>query len=201
MTSHEWGKDQIVITTNGTYSWIFVAQIFCSGSPSQGGDRKTFEMMTLLQWALSWHSRYEIFTIANSNNGCIKQRNSTRYIVIYYFSIKHAQLRGSKPCSCIRVVHRVCLDFCFNILVEIRHIVWNSNDSRFDIYVFILSFQETHNGKDRNLSVYDLIFIRFSILETVWPRMYTHISSVCRVLIYTVCTTLHSSEIFKWICK
>jgi len=70
-----------------------------------------------------------------------------------------------------------CLDFCFSILVEIRHIVWNSNDSRFDIYVFILSFQETHNGKDRNLSVYDLIFIRFSILETVWPRMYTHISS------------------------
>jgi hypothetical protein len=29
--SHEWGKDRIVITTNGTYPWSFVTQIFRNG--------------------------------------------------------------------------------------------------------------------------------------------------------------------------
>jgi hypothetical protein len=29
--SHEWGKDQMVIMTNGTYQWYFVTQIFCTG--------------------------------------------------------------------------------------------------------------------------------------------------------------------------
>jgi hypothetical protein len=28
---YEWGKDRIVIMTNGTYLWSFMAQIFCSG--------------------------------------------------------------------------------------------------------------------------------------------------------------------------
>ena len=31
---------------NGKYMWSFVTQIFHSGQPSRGGDRKTFEMMT-----------------------------------------------------------------------------------------------------------------------------------------------------------
>jgi hypothetical protein len=30
MKNHEWGKDRIVITTNGTYPWSFMAQIFSS---------------------------------------------------------------------------------------------------------------------------------------------------------------------------
>jgi hypothetical protein len=44
--SHERGKDWEVFTTSGTYPWSFVTQIFHSGQPSRGGDRKTFEVMT-----------------------------------------------------------------------------------------------------------------------------------------------------------
>ena len=44
--SHEWGKDREVFTTSGTYPWSVVTQIFHSGQPSHGGDRKTFEVMT-----------------------------------------------------------------------------------------------------------------------------------------------------------
>ena len=29
VVSHKWGKDQIMITTSGTYPWLFVTQIFC----------------------------------------------------------------------------------------------------------------------------------------------------------------------------
>ena len=46
MKSHERGKNLIVITTNRTYPWLFVRQIFFNGKPSHGGDRKTFEVMT-----------------------------------------------------------------------------------------------------------------------------------------------------------
>jgi hypothetical protein len=35
-----------VFMTTGTYPWSFVTQIFHSGQPSHGGDRKTFEVMT-----------------------------------------------------------------------------------------------------------------------------------------------------------
>jgi len=31
---------------SGTFSWSFVTQIFHSGKPSHGADRKTFEEMT-----------------------------------------------------------------------------------------------------------------------------------------------------------
>ena len=31
--------------TSGTYPWSFVRQIFHTGQPSHGGDRKTFEAM------------------------------------------------------------------------------------------------------------------------------------------------------------
>jgi hypothetical protein len=40
--SREWGKDREVFTTNGTYPWSFVTQIFHNGQPSRGGDRKIF---------------------------------------------------------------------------------------------------------------------------------------------------------------
>ena len=33
--------------TSGTYPWSFVTQIFHKGQSSHGGDRKTFEVMTL----------------------------------------------------------------------------------------------------------------------------------------------------------
>ena len=44
--SHERGKDREVFATSGTYQWSFVTQIFHSGQPSRGGNRKTFEVMT-----------------------------------------------------------------------------------------------------------------------------------------------------------
>jgi hypothetical protein len=37
---------RILITISGTYSWSFITQIFHSGQPSNGGNRKTFEVMT-----------------------------------------------------------------------------------------------------------------------------------------------------------
>jgi hypothetical protein len=39
---HERGKDREVLTTNGTYPWSFVTQMFHSGQPSHGGDRKSY---------------------------------------------------------------------------------------------------------------------------------------------------------------
>ena len=38
--SHERGKNREVLTTSGIYLWSFVTQIFHSGQPSHGGDRK-----------------------------------------------------------------------------------------------------------------------------------------------------------------
>ena len=35
-----------MITTNGTYQWSFVTQIFRDGSPKHGDHRKTSEVMT-----------------------------------------------------------------------------------------------------------------------------------------------------------
>ena len=40
VTSHEWGTDRIVFTTNGIYPWSFVTQIFGHCYPSHAGDRK-----------------------------------------------------------------------------------------------------------------------------------------------------------------
>ena len=45
--SHEWGKDRKVFAISGTYPWSYEAQIFHSSKLSYGGDRKTFEVMTL----------------------------------------------------------------------------------------------------------------------------------------------------------
>jgi hypothetical protein len=39
-------NDREVFTTSGKYPWLFVTQIFLSGQPSHGGDRKTFEVIT-----------------------------------------------------------------------------------------------------------------------------------------------------------
>ena len=35
-----------MFTTNGTYPWSFVTQIFHNGQPSHGGDCESFEVMT-----------------------------------------------------------------------------------------------------------------------------------------------------------
>jgi hypothetical protein len=43
VNSHYWRKDREVFTTNGTYPWSFVTQIFHSGQP----NHKAFEVITL----------------------------------------------------------------------------------------------------------------------------------------------------------
>ena len=43
---HEWGNDQEVLATSGTYLRSFVTQMCRNGQPSHGGDRRTFEVMT-----------------------------------------------------------------------------------------------------------------------------------------------------------
>jgi hypothetical protein len=40
-------KNQDVLTTSGTYPWSVVTKIFRYDSPSHGGGRNTFEVMTL----------------------------------------------------------------------------------------------------------------------------------------------------------
>ena len=43
--SYKWGKIREMLTTNGTFLWSFVTQLFRNGQPSHGGVRKTFEEM------------------------------------------------------------------------------------------------------------------------------------------------------------
>jgi hypothetical protein len=40
------GKDREVLTTNGTFPWSSVTQIFNNGQPIHDGDRRTFGVMT-----------------------------------------------------------------------------------------------------------------------------------------------------------
>jgi hypothetical protein len=57
--SHEWEKDREVFSTSGTYPWSCVIQIFHSGQPSHGGDRKIFEVMTsILPKMNPWFSSF-----------------------------------------------------------------------------------------------------------------------------------------------
>jgi hypothetical protein len=44
--SREWGKDQEVLATSGTYPWSFLTQIFHNGQPSHRGYRKIVQVMT-----------------------------------------------------------------------------------------------------------------------------------------------------------
>jgi hypothetical protein len=53
--NHEWGKDREGFTTNGTYPWSFVTQIFHNGQLSHGGDRKSFEVMTCVSLSVIGH--------------------------------------------------------------------------------------------------------------------------------------------------
>jgi hypothetical protein len=46
VVSHGWGKDRIVIMTNGIYPWSFVTEILRNGLSNHVGNSKTFEVMT-----------------------------------------------------------------------------------------------------------------------------------------------------------
>jgi hypothetical protein len=67
--SREWGKDQEVFTTRGTYPWSFVTQIFHNVQPSHGGDRKIFEVMTsnLPKWTLGSVASFLAATLYQGN--------------------------------------------------------------------------------------------------------------------------------------
>ena len=51
-----------MITTKGIYSWSFVTQIFHSGQPSHGGDRKTGEEPLLNSFLVSSNHLSKIST-------------------------------------------------------------------------------------------------------------------------------------------
>ena len=54
--SHEWGKEQIVITTNGSYPWSGVSQIFCNRY-----SKSRWRVITL---------RSDDFNLSNRNPWC-----------------------------------------------------------------------------------------------------------------------------------
>ena len=59
-----------VFTTSGTYLLSFVTQIFHNGQPSHGGDRKTFEVASLLAATLYQGNpdrNHKLWNIASTN--------------------------------------------------------------------------------------------------------------------------------------
>ena len=59
-----------VFTTSGTYLLSFVTQIFHNGQPSHGGDRKTFEVASLLAATLYQGNpdrKHKLWNIASTN--------------------------------------------------------------------------------------------------------------------------------------
>ena len=79
--NHEWGKDQGVLTTSGTYPWWFVTEIFHNGWPSCGGDRKTFEVMTNLTNSITHITSWIILEKHPIVSGVMNV--STKYMLIY----------------------------------------------------------------------------------------------------------------------
>jgi hypothetical protein len=70
MISHERGMNREVFTTSGTYLLSFVTQIFHNGQPSHGGDRKTFEVASLLAATLYQGNpdrNHKLWNIASTN--------------------------------------------------------------------------------------------------------------------------------------
>ena len=56
MTSHERGKDREAFMTSGTHQWPFVTRIFHNSQPSDGGVRKSFEVMISTSDRNHWFS-------------------------------------------------------------------------------------------------------------------------------------------------
>ena len=64
--SHERVKNWEVFMTSGTYPWSFVTQVFHSSQPGHGGDRKTLNVIIVLNIS---------FGLSKQNFTGIRQRN------------------------------------------------------------------------------------------------------------------------------
>ena len=58
MIKHEWRNDRKVITTNGSYMWSFVTQIFDNCSPGHDGDSTTFFKSYIQYWRVVLISKF-----------------------------------------------------------------------------------------------------------------------------------------------
>ena len=53
-------KDRVLLTTNGTYPWSFVTQIFRNGLQSHGGDRKTTDVAFIDRSSTAGRGKFHI---------------------------------------------------------------------------------------------------------------------------------------------
>ena len=53
-------KDRVLLTTNGTYPWSFVTQIFRNGLQSNGGDRKTTDVAFIDRSSTAGRGKFHI---------------------------------------------------------------------------------------------------------------------------------------------
>ena len=58
--------------TSGTYPWSFVMQMFHSDQPSHGGDRKTFEVMTLTYQRGNLNLQHNVCIIYSHFSGLVQ---------------------------------------------------------------------------------------------------------------------------------
>ena len=82
-------KEPEVLTTSVTYSWSFVTQIFHSGQPSHGGDRKTFEVMTPTCLLLHLLFIYSLIEKTVTVNNIINHNKITYYLTHMSYSLTH----------------------------------------------------------------------------------------------------------------
>jgi hypothetical protein len=82
-------KGPEVLTTSVIYSWSFVPEIFHSGQPSHGGDRKTFEVMTSTCFLLHLLFIYSLIEKTVTVNNIINHNKITYYLTHTSYSLTH----------------------------------------------------------------------------------------------------------------
>ena len=82
-------KEPEVLTTSVTYSWSYVPEIFHSGQPSHGGDRKTFEVMTSTCLLLHLLFIYSLIEKTVTVNNIINHNKITYYLTNTSYSLTH----------------------------------------------------------------------------------------------------------------
>ena len=106
--SLEWRKYLIMITTNGTYLWSLLTQIFRDGQPGHVGDRKAFEVMT---------STWPLGTLGSVSSLLAATLYQKRQVLEYWLGDKWYTLFSNRP----RLLHvnTICL------YIHIYSILWN----------------------------------------------------------------------------
>ena len=82
-------KGPEVLTTSVIYSRSFVPEIFHSGQPSHGGDRKTFEVMTSTCFLLHLLFIYSLIEKTVTVNNIINHNKITYYLTHTSYSLTH----------------------------------------------------------------------------------------------------------------